>query len=174
MSHGFYVIRTNVPAATLEASATVRADKSLAAVERAFRSLKTVDLEVRPIYHRRAKRVRAHVFLCMLAYYVAWHMRSRLAPILFDDDDKQAAEARRGSVVQPAERSTKAQNKASSKRTEDGLPVHSFPTLIQDLATLTRNTVSTELNPNAKFEILAQPTAVQQRAFDLLGLSPNL
>ncbi len=171
---GFYVIRTNVPAATLDADATVRAYKSLAAVERAFRSLKTVDLEVRPIYHRRTKRVRAHVFLCMLAYYVEWHMRSRLAPILFDDDDKQAAEARRGSVVQPAERSTKAQNKARSKRTEDGLPVHSFRTLIKDLATLTRNTVSTELNPDATFEILAQPTAVQQRAFDLLGLSPNL
>ena len=171
---GFYVIRTNVPAAALEADATVRAYKSLAAAERAFRSLKTVDLEVRPIYHRRAKRVRAHVFLCMLAYYVEWHMRSALAPILFDDDDKQAAEARRGSVVQPAKRSVKAQNKARSKRTEDGLPVHSFRTLIKDLATLTRNTVSTELNPDARFEILAQPTAVQQRAFDLLGLSPNL
>ncbi len=101
-------------------------------------------------------------------------MRSALAPILFDDDDKQAAEARRGSIVQPAKRSAKAQNKASSKRTEDGLPVHSFRTLIKDLATLTRNTVSTELNPDATFEILAQPTAVQQRAFDLLGLSPNL
>jgi hypothetical protein len=171
---GFYVIRTNVPDTALEASATVRAYKGLAAAERAFRSLKTVDLAVRPIYHRRARRVRAHVFLCLLAYYVEWHMRARLAPILFDDDDKAAAEAQRGSAVQPAERSPKAQSKASSKRTEDDLPVHSFRTLIKDLATLTRNTVSTALNPDATFEILAQPTAVQQRAFDLLGLSPNL
>jgi hypothetical protein len=110
----------------------------------------------------------------MLAYYVEWHMRARLAPILFDDDDRAASEALRPSIVAPAQRSLKALTKAASKRTADGLPVHSFRTLMKDLATLTRNTVTTELNPEAPFEMLAKPTPVQQRAFDLLAVGPNL
>ena len=125
---GIYVIRTSVGAEELSSEDTVRRYKSLAVVERAFRSLKSVDLKVRPIHHHLAGRVRAHVFLCMLAYYVEWHMRRALAPVLFDDDDREAAEARRDSVVAPAQRSAKAQRKAIRKRTDDGLPVHSFQT----------------------------------------------
>ena len=132
---GIYVIRTDVPRETLSAEDTVRSYKNLSVVERAFRSFKSVDLKVRPIHHRLADRVRAHVFLCMLAYYVEWHMRQALAPILFDDDDKASAEAQRESVVQPAQRSVKALMKARTQRTEDDLPVHSFQTLLQDLAT---------------------------------------
>ena len=108
-------------------------------MERAFRSMKTVDLKVRPIYHRRADRVRAHVLLCMLAYYLEWHMRSALAPVLFDDHDRAAGEQQRSSVVQPAQRSPAAQKKAASKRTADDLPVHSFRSLIGELGTLTMN-----------------------------------
>ena len=140
---GFYVLRTNVPAADLDSTATVLAYKSLAQVERAFRSIKTVDLEVRPIHHRLAGRVRAHVFLCMLAYHLIWHMRHALAPLLFDDHDRSAAAAAaaRTSPVAPAQVSPAAKNKAASRQTADGHPVHSFRTLLQDLATLTRNVV---------------------------------
>ena len=114
---GIYVIRTNVPAEVLSSEQAVRNYKSLSGVERAFRSLKTVDLHVRPIHHRQPDRVRAHIFLCMLAYYVEWHMRKDLAPLLFDDEDKVAAEKLRASVVAPAQRSPSAQAKAHSKRT---------------------------------------------------------
>ena len=113
----------------------MRAYKRLSAVERAFRSLKTVDLKVRPVFHRTADRVRAHVFLCMLAYYVEWHMRRRLKPLLFDDHDPAAAEAARTSIVAPAQVSEAAKEKARGKRTANGLPVHSFRTLLGDLAT---------------------------------------
>ena len=106
--------------------------KSLSAVERAFRSLKTVDLHVRPIHHREPDRVRAHIFLCMLAYHVEWHMRQDLAPLLFDDDDRAAAQQLRSSVVAPAQRSTAAQQKVHRRRTPDDLPVHSFQTLLHD------------------------------------------
>ncbi len=129
-------------------------NKSLSLVERAFRCLKTVDLQVRPVYHWLAGRVRAHVFLCMLAYYLEWHMRQYLAPMLYDDTDKPAAEALRGSVVASAERSAAAITKQTTGRTEDGLPVHSFHTLLADLATLTRT---------------ARPTPLQQKALDLLA-----
>ena len=117
----------------------MRSYKSLSLVERAFRCLKTVNLQIRPVYHWLAERVRAHVFLCMLAYYLEWHMRQRLAPMLYDDADKEAAEALRSSVVAKAERSPAAVTKQTTGRTEDGLPVHSFRTLLGDLATLTRN-----------------------------------
>jgi transposase len=117
---GIYIIRTSVPAEEMAAEETVRAYKGLAVVERAFRSLKSVDLKVSPIYHRLDIRVEAHVFLCMLAYYVEWHMRQALAPILFDDDDQETARARRRSVVAPAERSPQAQRKAQTKRTAQG------------------------------------------------------
>ena len=120
----------------------MRAYKRLSSVERAFRSLKTVDLKVRPVFHRTAPRVRAHVFLCMLAYYVEWHLRQKLKPMLFDDEDADGAEARRPSVVAPATVSMSAQAKAKTRTTPDGNPVHSFRTLLEDLATLTRNTVA--------------------------------
>jgi transposase len=139
---GIYVLRTDVKPAVLDAAGTVRAYKNLATVERAFRSIKTVDLEVRPIHHRRAQRVRAHVLLCMLAYYLEWHMRQVLKPILFDDHDRAAAEAARTSIVAKAERSTAGERKVATKRTDDGLPVHSFRSLIADLATVTRNTLT--------------------------------
>ena len=138
---GLYVVRTSLAERQLDAEATVRAYKRLSAVERAFRSLKTVDLKVRPVFHRTAERVRAHVLLCMLAYYVEWHMRQRLRPLLFDDDDPAAAEAARISVVAPAKVSDAAREKARSKRTANGLPVHSFRTLLGDLATIAKNRV---------------------------------
>ena len=136
--------------------------KSLARVERAFRSLKSIDLEVRPVHHRLAGRVRAHVFLCMLAYYVVWQMRRKLAPLLFEDHDRPAATASRASPVAPAEVSPAARAKARARKTDDGEPVHSFRTLLADLATLTHNTMRLGLS---------RPTAIQQRAFDLLGIA---
>ena len=166
---GLYVIRTNVPEDELPAEGAVRSYKSLSSVERAFRSLKSVDLKVRPVHHRLAGRVRAHVLLCTLAYYVEWHMRRRLAPILFDDqrntDDRE-------SPVQPAQRSDDAKRKANSGRTDDGLPVHSFQTLLDDLATLTRNRVKTPAGEAATANVLPRPTPLQERAFNLLGVRP--
>jgi len=169
---GFYVLRTNVPADALNTADTVRAYKSLANVERAFRSLKTVDLDIRPIFHWVSPRVRAHVFLCMLAYHLEWHMRQALAPILFDDHDRAAGEALRPSPVAKARPSPAAKRKANTKRTDDRLPVHSFRTLLADLATLTRNTVRW-LNAPA-MALLASPTPIHQRAFDLLGVKLQL
>ena len=166
---GIYIVRTNVAAAQMPASEVVRHYKELSGVERAFRSLKTVDLHIRPIHHRLADRVRAHVFLCMLAYYVEWHMRRKLAPILFDDHDKASAEADRKSVVQPARRSAAALEKARTKRTVEDLPVHSFRTLLDDLATLTINHVRFGRILPA-FRKLARPTPLQKRAFTLLGI----
>jgi hypothetical protein len=171
---GLYVIRTNVPADGWSAPETVRAYKRLAEVERTFRSLKTVDLHVRPIHHRTADRVRAHVFLCLLAYYVEWHMRQALKPLLFDDDDKAAAEALRPSIVAPAPRSPRAKAKAATKRTADGWPVHSFHTLLADLATLTLNQVRPLGADGATLDLLTTPTPLQQRAFELLGVSPRV
>jgi hypothetical protein len=169
---GIYVLRTNVAADSLSTADAVRAYKSLSRVERAFRSLKTVDLELRPVFHWAAPRVRAHVLLCMLAYYLEWHMRQALAPLLFDDHDRAAAEAARASPVAKAKPSPAARRKALTKRTDDGLPVHSFRTMLTDLATLTRNTV--RLGHAATFPLLATPTQIQRRALDLLGLKPAL
>jgi len=171
---GFYVIRTSVTAKALSAEQAVRSYKRLAEVERAFRSLKTVDLHIRPIFHHKAERVRAHVFLCMLAYYVEWHMREQLKPLLFDEEDEPSAEASRVSVVAPARRSARTLAKVHSKRTAEGLPVHSFRTLLQHLATLTLNRIVPKTHNAQPFEMLATPTAVQQRAFDLLEVSPRL
>ena len=168
---GIYVVRTSLPATVLDDPITVRSYKSLSLVERAFRCLKTVDLQVRPVYHWLADRVRAHVFLCMLAYYLEWHMRQRLAPMLYDDTDKDAAEAQRASVVAKAERSPAAITKQTTGRTQDGLPVHSFHTLLADLATLTRNTLVTAVDPERFFTLTARPTALQQKALDLLALA---
>jgi hypothetical protein len=166
---GFYVLRTSVPAETLDAAATVLAYKSLAHVERAFRSLKSIDLDIRPVHHRLAGRVRAHVFLCMLAYYVAWHMRRTLAPLLFEDHDRPAAAAARPSPVAAAEVSPAAHAKARTRKTDDGAPVHSFRTLLADLATLTRNTV--RFGDKLPMTVLSRPTPLQQRAFDHLGVA---
>jgi Transposase DDE domain len=172
---GIYVIRTNLPAAQSDAAVTVRAYKSLSGVEHAFRSLKTVDLELRPVFHWTAPRVRAHVLLCMLAYYLQWHMRRSLAPMLFDEPDPAAREAQRTSPVAKAEPSPAAQRKAARKRTDpvDGepIPVHSFHTLLGDLATLTRNVV--RLGRDRLTAILATATPTQRRALDLLGLTPT-
>jgi Transposase DDE domain len=168
---GIYVIRTSVPATTLGAEDAVRTYKRLAQVEQAFRSLKSVDLKVRPIHHRLEARVRAHVLLCMLAYYVEWHMRQALAPLLFDDQDPAAAEALRPSVVAPAQRSPSARRKALTKLTADDAPVHSFQTLISDLATLARNRILPTTKDPVAFDLVTTPTPLQQRAFDLLGVS---
>jgi transposase len=165
---GFYVIRTNLPAKVFPTEQVVLAYKGLSQVERAFRSLKTTDLDIRPIHHRRARRVRGHVLLCMLAYYVTWHMQQALAPMLFTDHDKQAADGQRASPVAGARVSPAARAKAATKRTADGQPVHSFATLLADLANLTRNTV--RFGEALPVTVLSRPTTVQQRAFQLLGL----
>jgi len=168
---GIYVVRTSLPAESFDDATTVRSYKSLALVERAFRCIKTVDLQVRPVYHWLADRVRAHVFLCMLAYHLEWHMRERLAPMLFDDTDKQAAEALRTSVVAQAQRSPAAVTKQTTGLTPDGLPVHSFRSLLADLATLARNTVTTDITPNYPITVLTRPTAIQHKAFALLAVT---
>jgi hypothetical protein len=168
---GIYIVRTNLADEVLSDAATVRSYKSLSQVERAFRSLKTVDLHVRPVYHWLADRVRAHVFLCMLAYYLEWHMRRKLAPLLFDDTDKEAAEALRKSVVASARRSPAAIRKETTGVTSDGLPVHSFRTLLADLATLARNTIITAITPGYPLTVLTRPTRVQRRAFELMEIA---
>jgi hypothetical protein len=169
---GFYVLRTSLSVELADAAGTVRAYKSLAQVERAFRCIKTVDLELRPVFHWTAPRVRAHVLLCMLAYYLEWHMRQPLAPMLFDDHERATAEAERASPVTKAKVSKAAYRKASTQRIEVGngevQPVHSFRTLLDDLATLTRNTVC--FAGQKMLTVQSTPTPVQRRAFSLLGV----
>lgn len=169
---GLYVIRTSLSAEQCEANAAVAAYKSLAHVERAFRSIKTVDLHVRPVYHYSAERVKAHVFLCMLAYYVEWHMRSRLKPMLFDDEFIDMAQTAKPSAVAKALRSDHAKSKDATGRADDGMPLHSFRTLMQDLGTLAYNITHTALNPSAKIILTTRPTPVQEKAFALLGINP--
>lgn len=169
---GLYVIRTSLGAAQLDANAAVAAYKSLAQVERAFRSIKTVDLNVRPVFHYNEQRVRAHVFLCMLAYYVEWHMRERLKPMLFDDEQIEAANATRASAVAKAHRSEHALAKDATKSADDDLPLHSFRTLLKDLGTLAYNVTHTSVNPLAKIIMTTQPTPIQAKAFKLLALNP--
>ena len=173
---GIYILRTSVPVARFSAEDTVRAYKDLSAVERAFRSLKTMDLKVRPFFHRLADRIRGHVLLCMLAYYVEWHMRRALAPLLFDDEEPEVAESLRASVVSPAMRSPSAQRKAQHKRTDDGLAVHSFQTLLKDLATINQNRLRLKAASGNAGDIpelitFTEPTPLQRRALDLLGIS---
>lgn len=170
---GLYVIRTSLSAAHLDSAAAVAAYKSLAQVERAFRSMKTVDLLVRPVFHYSAPRVRAHVFLCMLAYYVQWQMRQRLKPMLFDDEHLQEASDTRPSPVIKAVRSEQALLKDASKRAEDGLPLMSFSSLLQHLGTLAYNITHTALNPKAKIILTTRPTPLQDKAFRLLSLNPS-
>ena len=167
---GIYVIRTNVSSAQASAEDAVRYYKELSNVERAFRSMKSVDLKIRPIFHRTENRVRAHVLLCMLAYYVEWHMRRDLAPMLFDDADPAAGEALRPSIVAPAQRSPQAIHKARTKRTDDDMPVHSFRTLLEDLRTISLNKIQMG---DRSFERVTSPTPLQQKAFDLLKVSSS-
>jgi transposase len=171
---GIYVIRTSVNKDAFSSQQIVASYKSLSGVERAFRSLKTVDLQVRPIHHRLPDRVRAHIFLCMLAFYVEWHMRQLLAPILFDDDDKSQAQAARASIVAPAQRSQAAKLKARTKQTAAGLRIHSFQTLLSDLATIVKNRIQPKDKKITEFEMLTTPTALQKLVFDLLGVQIRL
>jgi hypothetical protein len=170
---GLYVLRTSLPPEALPAPAVVSAYKQLENVERVFRGFNS-ELEVRPIHHRRGDRVKAHLLLCMLAYYVSWHMAVRLAPLLFKEDDPQGAEAQRGSPVAPATRSPAALAKAQRKRTAEEEPVHSFETLLQDLATLAVNWIQPAGPEVSSFPLLTSPTPLQSRAFELLGVSPRL
>jgi len=169
---GIYVLRTSMPAEHLDAAETVQAYKDLARVERAFRSLKTIDLEIRPIRHWMADRVRAHVFLCMLAYHVEWHLREALAPLLFHDTDLAAAKAERISPVAKTEPSDAVKVKKATKRSTDGHPVMCFADLIAHLGTLTRNTMRVSLRPKHRFTLYSTPTSLQAAAFKLLDLNP--
>jgi transposase len=165
---GLYVIRTSVPAEEFSSDEAVRAYKDLSHVERAFRCVKTIDLLIRPIFHWKDERIKAHVFLCMLAYYLEWHIRRQLKPVLFDDHDRQAAQATRRSIVSPAPRSKAAKAKDSERRTTDNLPVQSFQSLLKDLSTLCRNYATAR---DAAFPIVTAPTPLQRRVFELLGLT---
>ncbi len=167
---GVYMLRTSVAEPTLNTDNVVGSYKRLSTVERAFRSMKTVDLKVRPIYHRLSDRVRAHVFLCMLAYHVEWHMRQALAPLLFDDADKETAAALRDSPVEPAQRSPEALQKAETKITDDGFPVQSFHSLLQCLAAIVTNRHQPKSARLPAFEKTTLPNPLQQRAIDLLHI----
>ena len=172
MLDGIYVIRTSEPKERLSAEDTVRTYKSLSQVERAFRCMKGIDLLVRPIRHRTEDRVPAHIFLCMLAYYVEWHMRKALAPILFEDDQLDSERKRRDPVL-PAKPTEAAKGKKSTRMTPDGLPVHSFETLIAELASRCRNTYKLKNDDSrVTFSQVPELTALQKRAYELLGLFP--
>ena len=163
------MVRTSLDAGAVGPEAAVEDCKSLAGVERAFRNAKG-DLRIRPVHVCTEDRVRAHVFLCMLALHVEWHMRRRLAPMLFEDDDREGARARRSSPVEPARVSERAKAKASDKRTPDGLPVHSFRTLLADLSGVVLNRVRLPGRGDSLLSVAARPTPVQERAFELLGV----
>jgi transposase len=167
---GIYVVRTSVAQSALSASQVVERYKDLGAVEQAFRCLKTVDLKVRPIHHRLEGRVRAHVFLCMLAYYVEWHLRQALAPMLFEDD---APRLPRLDPVSQKKPSASAARKARTKKTAEGAPVHSFQTLLADLATITRNTITPNLPGAPSWSQQTEPTALQRRALELIANIPS-
>jgi len=170
---GIYVLRTTLDQEALASAEVVSSYKSLAYVERVFRGFNT-DLDIRPIRHRSEERVRAHVFLRMLSYYVSFHMQRTLAPMLFKDDDPEGAEAKRTSPVAPAKRSSRAIAKTQTKRTADNDPVHSFATLLKDLATVTANRVQPIDGELPSFTVVTTPTPIQRRAFDLLGVSHRL
>ena len=167
---GVYVIRTSLSEQDLPAADCVRHYKALTRVERAFRTLKTTDLQIRPIHHRLADRVRAHIFLCMLAYYVEWHMREAWRPLLFADEELPDRTRTRDPVA-PATLSDAARRKKSTRQAEDGTPLHSFRTLMEDLATLTRNVCRTRGEVGSRqseFELDTQPSATQKHALQLL------
>jgi hypothetical protein len=170
---GIYVLRTSVASGDLDSGAVVSSYKALAQVERAFRAFNT-DLDIRPIRHRTENRVRAHVFLRMLSYYLSWHLQARLAPLLFTDDDKPAAQATRPSPVAPAARSPRALAKAATKHASGDLPVHSFTSLLTDLATICLNAITPADPALPGFRLVTTPTALQRQAFELLGVSHRL
>ena len=170
---GFYMLRTSEPADRLPTAAVVRRYKDLTRVERAFRSLKTVDLHIRPIRHRVESRVRAHLFLCLLAYYVHWHLRQALAPLLFDDEELEAERARRDPVL-AAQPSDSAKRKKGKRLTEDGLPLQSLETLMAHLGTRARHQCRLPSEPDAPcVQRLTEPTPLQQRAFELIRMFPG-
>jgi len=167
---GIYVVRTSLPVQRMDAAHTVRSYKQLARLERAFRSLKSLDLQLRPIYHRLADRVRAHVLLCLLAYYVEWHLRRAWAPLLFED--QQRDEPHLPSPVAPAQRSADAKAKARTKRTAaDALPVQSFRGLLSDLATISKNRIQPTRQSIPPFDMVTRPTALQCHALELVGVT---
>ena len=170
---GLYAVRTNLPQEALGDARAVLAYKSLSRVERAFRTLKTGDLEVRPIFHWTSPRVKAHVLLCMLAYYVEHHMLEKLASMLYRETDPAAAEALRDDVVAKAQRSAAAKTKEASHKTQAGLPVHSFQGLMAHLATYCRLTATTPLNDKYQFTLYTKPTPTQEQAFKLLAINPE-
>ena len=170
---GIYVVRTSVPADTMAAAETVQAYKDLARVERAFRCLKTVDLEIRPVRHWMADRVRAHVFLCLLAYHVEWHMRQALAPLLFHDTEIATARAERTSPVRKTEPSPSAKTKKATHRNLDGQPVMAFADLMDHLGTLVRNELTAPLQDGRSIVLYTTPTRFQQTAFERLGIDPR-
>lgn len=165
---GLYVIRTCVSSERMNSDRVVLTYKSLAKVERAFRSLKSIDLHIRPIRHWNDDRIRAHVFLCMLAYYVEWHMREALRELIFDDDDIEAAQATRKSVVAKARRSESAKQKDAARRTPEDIPVQSFQDLLKNMGTLTRNRIRFESSAT-EFNQLTESTTLQRRVLDLLS-----
>ena len=170
---GIYVVRTSVPEEELGSEAVVRAYKDLSKVEQAFRVMKTFHLEVHPVRHRREDRIRAHVFLCMLAYYVRRHMEQALAPLLFPDHDPEAGEARRDSIVAPARRSEAGERKVQRRRTESGQPARSLDSLLADLKTLTKNETRVE-GTEVTFHKYSRPTPLQEKAFELLDVAYRL
>lgn len=165
---GLYVIRTSVSAALLSAPEVVQTDKSLSLVEPAFRCIKMSDLKLRPIFHRLETRVQAHVLICFLAYYVEWHMRQKLAPMLFEEDEPVGAQQLRASIVERAQRSESARQKAARKHTPQGEPIHSFQSLLADLATIVKSTVQPHHLDVPCFDKVTQPTPLQQKVFELL------
>ena len=170
---GFYMLRTSEPADRLGTAAVVRRYKDLTRVERAFRSLKTVDLHIRPIRHRTETRVRAHLFLCLLAYYVQWHLRQALAPLLFDDEELEAERARRDPVL-AAQPSASAKRKKGKRCTEDGLPLQSLETLMAQMGTRARHQCRLPSEPDSPcVQRLTEPTPLQQRAFELIRMFPG-
>ena len=170
---GLYVVRTSLRADALGADAVVAAYKSLVRVERAFRSLKTTQLRVRPVYVYSEEHVRGHAFLCLLTYYVEWLLRRKLAPLLFEDAERDAAAARRVSPVEPAQVSLAVEAKADTKRTPDGLAVQSLRTLLDHLGSLTFNQVTLLQDDQHEFRLLAKPTPLQAKAFAMLGVDPD-
>jgi hypothetical protein len=169
---GIYVLRTSLPADAISTDDVVLRYKGLEDVERFFRTLNT-ELDVRPIRHRLADRVRVHMFLRMLSYYISWHLKQALAPILFQDNDKPAAQAKRTNPVAAAQRSDQALAKAARKRTPDNTPVHSFTSLLADLATICANHIQ-PTNDTPAFTLITTPTPIQRRALELLGISHRL
>ncbi|MCA2849121.1 MAG: IS1634 family transposase [Microcystis sp. M074S1] len=165
---GVYVLRTSLESTLMDAATTVKAYKSLSQVEEAFRCYKSIDLKVRPIYHYKGDRVKAHIFLCMLAYYVEWHLKQSLAPLLFEDEEIDDSSLN----VIKASRSESVQSKERKKRNQENLPVHSFRTLLEDLGTICLNTVECTIREGSyRFSKITRPTSLQQKALDLLGVS---